>query len=112
MEIRGIEGLSPEQIGAAIQQGARFVMFEYCWSALVVTTKKSSPILYVPPGGSRYAAGAKYLLCTLFLGWWGIPWGPIYSIATIVQYCRGGNDVTAAVMYALQVEGEVPGQER
>lgn len=112
MEIRGIEGLSQEQIGKAIQQGAKFVMFEYCWSALVVTIRKTSPIHFVPPGSSRYAVGAKYLFCSLFLGWWGIPWGPIYSIASIAQYAKGGNDVTAAVMYALQVEGEVPGQER
>ncbi|MBS0658881.1 MAG: hypothetical protein JSR82_11640 [Verrucomicrobia bacterium] len=112
MEIRGLGGLSHEQIGAAIQQGAKFVMFEYCWSALVVTARRSSPIHYVPPGASRYALGAKYLLCTLFLGWWGIPWGPIYSIAALANYFRGGNDVTAAVMYALQVEGEVPGEGR
>lgn len=112
MEIRGLGALTHEQIGDAIQRGAKFVIFEYCWSALVVTTRKSSPIHYVPPGASRHAAGLNYALCSLFLGWWGIPRGPIYTLASLIQFARGGNDVTAAVMYALQVEGEVPGESR
>jgi ATP-dependent phosphoenolpyruvate carboxykinase len=32
------------------------------------------------------------------LGWWGIPWGPIYTIAAVVTNIRGGKDVTAEIL--------------
>ncbi len=42
--IRGIEGLTSEQLEFEIAQGARFVFFQYCISLLVVTLKRSSSV--------------------------------------------------------------------
>ena len=35
------------------------------------------------------------------LGWWGIPWGPIWTISTIVTNLRGGRDVTNDVVRSM-----------
>jgi len=35
------------------------------------------------------------------LGWWGIPWGPIWTISTIVTNLRGGRDVTNEVVRSM-----------
>jgi hypothetical protein len=39
-----------------------------------------------------------WTLLTIVLGWWGIPWGPVYSIQSLVVNLKGGKDVTAEVM--------------
>jgi hypothetical protein len=40
---------------------------------------------------------------TLLLGWWGFPWGPIWSFAALARNAQGGHDVTAEVMAQLGV---------
>jgi hypothetical protein len=37
-------------------------------------------------------------LITLGLGWWGIPWGPIYSIGSLFSNLTGGKDMTKEVL--------------
>jgi hypothetical protein len=34
-----------------------------------------------------------WIALTSLLGWWGIPWGPIYSIQSLVTNFRGGKQV-------------------
>ena len=36
-----------------------------------------------------------FTLLTLVLGWWGIPWGPIYTIGSIYTNFNGGKDVVS-----------------
>lgn len=45
--------------------------------------------------------GLKYTFLSLVVGWWGIPWGPIYTIASVAKNFAGGGDVTDAVCDAL-----------
>lgn len=112
MEIIGIEGLSREQIGEAVQRGAKFVLYQYCWSALLVTSRRNTDVHYIAPGASRVLPGLKFSLFTLVVGWWGIPWGPIYTVASLITNFGGGRDVTSEMLYILAAEGEVPGKER
>ena len=35
-------------------------------------------------------AGLPYSFITLLVGWWGIPWGPIYTVQAITQNVKGG----------------------
>jgi hypothetical protein len=39
----------------------------------------------------------------LLAGWWGIPWGPVWTLVTLGQNVSGGKDVTAPVLAALGV---------
>jgi hypothetical protein len=41
------------------------------------------------------------VLLNFFIGWWGLPWGPIYTIGAIFNQIQGGKDVTTEVMSEL-----------
>ena len=102
MKIQGTEGMAPDQIRFEIQRGAKFVFYYYCVSLLVITLRRSSPVYFVPAGQSSFSKGLPWTLLTFFLGWWGIPWGPIYSIQSLVVNLGGGKDVTADIAAKLQ----------
>jgi hypothetical protein len=101
MKIKGLDSVSPDQLKLHLGRGARFVLFQYCVSLVVVTFKRPSAIYFVKPGESVAAAGLGFTLISLVAGWWGIPWGPIYTIQSVWVNCRGGRDVTKEVVAAL-----------
>jgi len=100
MQIKGIESLSDEQVDFELAQGARFVCYDYCFSVVIVTFRRSSEIYFIRPGESSIVPGLKYTLLSLIVGWWGIPWGPIYTIGSVAKNLSGGRDVTDAVLTA------------
>jgi hypothetical protein len=98
MAIKGIQGMSNEQIDLELNKGGKFVIFEYTISILIMTFKRPSDIHFVKYGESAFGKALPYILITLFFGWWGIPWGPIYSIGSLVTNLGGGKDVTNEVI--------------
>jgi hypothetical protein len=101
MRIVGIEGLTADQINFELKTGGKFVLFEYCVSILILTFKRPSSIYFVRPGQGILGKALPSTLCSLLLGWWGIPWGPIWTISSVVRNLRGGRDVTAEVVASL-----------
>ena len=102
VKIRGVEGLTVDQLGFEVDRGAAFIMYRYCWSAIVVTFKEASDIHFIGAGENRVVRGLPYILLTLLLGWWGFPWGPIYSIQSLLTDFQGGEDVTDVVLLQLR----------
>lgn len=102
MKIVGIDSMSAEQLTRAIDQGGKFVIYEYCISIFILTFKRPSNIHFIPPGSSRLKRGIGFTLTSLLLGWWGIPWGPIYTIGSLVTNLRGGRDVTGDVILSMR----------
>lgn len=100
-KIKNIEGLTTNQLNAELQQGGKFVTFQYCISIVVMTFRRSSDIYFIrsTEKGIKYSIGYSFL--TLFLGWWGIPWGPINSISSFINNFKGGKDVTSEVIASL-----------
>jgi hypothetical protein len=98
VNIRGIEGMTPEQVRFEVQRGARFVLFQYCISALVVTFRRPSDVYLIRAEENAAVKGLPFTLLTLLLGWWGIPWGPIYSVQSLITNLGGGKNVTAEIM--------------
>lgn len=98
MAIKGVEGLSVADVQDQVRQGAKFVIFGYCMSFLVITLKRSSDIVFVRAGQSVFAASLPYTALSLILGWWGFPWGFIYTPMVLIQNLGGGTDVTLQVM--------------
>ena len=96
MKILGIDGLSEERLRLEIDRGARFVHYEYCISVIFMTFKRPTDIYYIPSGVSGKAW--LFTAVSFFFGWWGVPWGPIYTISAIYNNLRGGHDVTADVL--------------
>ncbi len=94
-KIIGMEGI---QSGSHLQQeiasGAKFVIYQYCISVLIMTFKRPSGIYFVRAEESRVMKGLGFTLLSLVLGWWGIPWGPIYTIQSLWVNFHGGKDVT------------------
>jgi hypothetical protein len=98
MQINNIDGLTTAQIRNEVSQGGKFVFFKYTISIVVMTFQRTSDIYYIQPGASAFSHSWGFLLMNLFLGWWGIPWGPIYTIGGIYNNLTGGTDVTAEIM--------------
>jgi hypothetical protein len=109
MTIKGVEGLNVGEVQDQVRQGAKFVIFGYCMSFLVITLKRSSDVTFVRAGESAFMAGLPYTMLSLFLGWWGFPWGFIYTPMVLIQNLGGGKDVTAEVMSAFGASAPPPG---
>lgn len=98
MQIKNIDGLSVSQIRSMVNEGGKFVIFPYTISVVVATFKRSSSIYFIPPGEGTIKHSYKHVLTNGVLGWWGIPWGPIYTIGSLYHHLSGGKDVTSDVM--------------
>ena len=79
-------------------------MFRYTISIVVMTFRRSSPIYWIPAGEGTIGKRWGFSLVNLLLGWWGIPWGPIYTIQSIYTNMTGGKDVTAEVMQSFAAQ--------
>jgi hypothetical protein len=100
-KIVGVEGMTGPQLKAEIQNGGKFVVYQYCISILILTFRRGSDIYFIRSGESAVAKGLIYTLISLVLGWWGIPWGPIYTIGAFITNFGGGKDVTQAVLASM-----------
>lgn len=97
-KIVGIERMSPQQVQDACARGGKFVIYQYCFSIIVMSFKRGSDIHFVPPGESALKKGLPYTAMSLVVGWWGFPWGPIFTIGTLFKNLGGGVDVTPQVL--------------
>jgi hypothetical protein len=101
MKIHGIEGMTTKEINEELQRGAKFVLYQYCISVLVMTFKRGTDVYFVKSGESAVGKGMGWTVLTLFLGWWGIPWGPIHTIGSLITNFAGGKNVTAEILAAV-----------
>jgi hypothetical protein len=98
MTIIGAGQLSEEEIALKLTEGHRLVSYEYCMSFLVVTLKRPSALYLVAPRESDFGNRALFSVVSFFIGWWGFPWGPIYTISTIYRNLSGGHDHSKALI--------------
>ncbi len=100
-QIKNIDGLSVDEINMELDNGAKFVVFQYCFSIVLMTFKQGTSIYFVRAGEStaKYSFGPS--IVTFIFGWWGIPWGPIYSVGALYSNMTGGKDITAEVLESM-----------
>lgn len=98
MKIQNLENLTIDQVNRELAQGAKFVIYPFTISIIVMTFRRSSDIYFIKAGESGLIKGLPFTFITFFLGWWGIPWGPIYSIGSLYSNLSGGKDVTKEVL--------------
>ena len=103
-KIIGVEGMTVEEVNKELEKGAKFVTFIYCFSLVIITFKRSSDIYFVRHDAGTLKKSIPYILISLLLGWWGIPWGLIYTVESLIVNFKGGRDVTAQVMSTLRQE--------
>ncbi len=102
--IKGMEELSNVQINDELIRGAKFVIYEYCISCIIMTFRRSSRIYFIKAGESSLKYGLVYSLISLILGWWGFPWGPIYTISSLIKNLCGGKDITQELLAKINQE--------
>jgi len=86
------------ELEQAVMEGGRFVVFQYCFSVLIMTFKRSSSVLFLRSGEDGFGQALSHSMISLTVGWWGIPWGPIWTIGTVFKNAWGGLDVTREVL--------------
>ncbi len=96
-QIIGLDGLEGIDIERELERGAKFRIYQYTISILVMTFKRPTAIHFIKAGHSSVSPGLKYSLLSFVFGWWGFPWGLIYTPQAIFSNLGGGVDVTAAV---------------
>jgi len=101
-KIKGIENMSGAELSAEMAKGGRFVVYEYAISILIMTFYRSSSITFIKADDNAVVKGLGFTLLTFFLGWWGIPWGPIRSVQAMITNFKGGKDVTDRVISAMK----------
>jgi hypothetical protein len=113
MRIDGITGLSGTDLREEVLRGGRFVFFEYCISFVIFTLRRPSPICFLRSGQWSWVRGMPYTLVSLLFGWWGLPWGFLYTPLVVMTNLVGGCDVTAqtCAYLGLQFEEEPPCDE-
>jgi hypothetical protein len=105
MKIQGIADLTVDQLNFELKRGGQFVFFLYCISLLVVTFRRPSDVYFIRAGENAVVKGLPFTLLSLAAGWWGIPFGPIYTVQSVYTNLRGGKNVTSAVIASLNQPG-------
>jgi uncharacterized membrane protein len=98
MKIKNIDGLSAEDLQREAMQGGKFIYYSFTVSLIVVTFKRTSGVYLVRNQENGVAKGLPFTLLSIFFGWWGIPYGPKYTIEAIRTNIKGGKDVTDEIM--------------
>jgi hypothetical protein len=98
MEIKNINGLSAANLQEAVNGGARFIYFPWTISVIFLTFRRTSGVYLIRRNETRFPKTFTYILVSFLFGWWGIPWGPKYTIQSIKTNLKGGKDVTDEVM--------------
>jgi hypothetical protein len=105
-KIIGIESMNKEQLAFELQRGGKFVQYQYCISIVVMTFKRGTDIYFVRADENPVVKGLSWTTLTFLAGWWGIPFGPIFSVQSLWYNLKGGHDVTAGVCKALGLSTE------
>ncbi|RYX80908.1 hypothetical protein EON83_26560 [bacterium] len=90
-------GATVDYHGAPVSLTTEATQFMVCISFIILTTQTPSRF-YIRGSHKTAGIGIIYSVVTLFCGWWGIPHGPIYSIAALYRNVRGGHKRTVAVL--------------
>lgn len=88
VKTRVIDPICCSRCGQATAQ-PRYVVFFRVYSFIVMTTRR--PVQGIFCASCAKKEGLKSSVITLFTGWWGAPWGPIYSIGSIISNGFGGK---------------------
>ncbi len=83
MTIEEVKQLSYQELTDEIEKGGHFVVYTFTISLILVTFRNPSDIYFLRKGEFAFKHGFPYFLLSMLLGWWGIPYGPIYTVQSI-----------------------------
>ena len=97
MQISELETQTRQWVANEIKNGGRFVTFSYTISVVIMTFRRPSDVYFLRNGESPLKHRWSWRLISLFLGWWGFPFGPIHTIKSLYDGFTG-IDITADVL--------------
>jgi hypothetical protein len=100
-----VTSLNPPRPGEA-----RWVVYEYCISFIVITLRRTSRPYLLRPGQRAWVRGLPYCAISLVFGWWGLPWGVWCTMITIVTNLAGGREAPIVAPQEKKLERD-PGGE-
>jgi hypothetical protein len=83
----------------AVSAQPRYIIFWYAISLILVTSRRTMQGVFCPSCAPKKAVQASAI--TWLLGWWGFPWGPIWTIGALYRNVLGGTrpaDVNAQIL--------------
>ena len=107
IQIKGLKGLTDAELHNELIVGGRFVTYQYCISIIIMTFRPPTAVYFVRSGQSTFMQSLPYSILTLLFGWWGFPWGSVYTIDTLINNFQGGKDVTELVVESLLTQQAV-----
>lgn len=75
--------------------------------SFIVFTLRTPSRFYVIGHNAGFDKALLYTTISLIFGWWGVPWGPIYTISSVFSNVVGGRKFTVGDLVA-----EMTGHER
>jgi hypothetical protein len=100
--------MTATEVNFELDRGAKFVVFPYCVSVLIYSFKRPSRIYFLKPGDNALLKGMPFSLISILFGWWGIPWGPIWTIETLIINFSGGKNITPEIVTSLNKTSSMP----
>jgi hypothetical protein len=73
----------------AVSAQPRYIIFWYVVGLLLFTMKRTIQGVYCPSRAPKKALQASAI--TWLCGWWGVPWGPIWTVGAIYRNLVGGT---------------------
>lgn len=90
--------LNLEQLQELVKTGSKFIVFQYSISLVFFTLRPLSKATFIEKETDFHKYRKRYNLISLIFGWWGLPWGPIYTISGIKFNNNSALDVTEDIM--------------
>ncbi len=101
MRATNTKHLAPSEIQEIVNDGGKFVHYMYTISLLVVSLRLQSDLFLVKKN-EKPARMWYYTIVSFLLGWWGIPFGPRYTLKAMRTNLKGGKDVTNEVVATME----------
>ena len=89
----------PGSLVEAVLAGHRYYAVPFVFSLAVITFRRTMGGVHeVSDGKWPVLPIAGATLITSVVGWWGFPWGIVYSIAALIRLWNGGKDLTKTML--------------
>lgn len=95
--------------GTKVDEGTVFRQYEFCFSFIFFTANVATE--HRLPTRKNRLTPWTYSLVSLLFGWWSFPWGPLYTLFSLLTNMCGGNRRTATSLLAqLEWGYRIPGR--
>jgi hypothetical protein len=74
-------------------------------ASVIILSFKIPSRYYIAGRDNLGRTKAAYSLASLLFGWWGVPWGPIYTIQSLSTNLSGGERMTVRTYLDRQTDG-------